>query len=126
MATQPAIGGGSGIQVEGLGVRFGTNQVLKDLSFTVPKGGALAVIGPNGCGKTVLFKALLGALPYQGRVLWPAGTRIGYVPQKLDIERDLPLSGRDFLRAKAEVSCAIWSCSASNRSPPISSIVSGP
>ena len=33
-----------------------------------------------------------------------AGTRIGYVPQKLDIERDLPLTGIDFLRAKAGVS----------------------
>jgi len=99
----------SGVEVSGLGVRFGTKDVLKDLSFRVAKGEALAVIGPNGCGKTVLFKALIGALPYRGRVEWAEGTRVGYVPQKLDIERDLPVSGRDFLRAKAEVS----------RTPPI-------
>jgi zinc transport system ATP-binding protein len=64
------------------------------------------VIGPNGAGKTVLFRALIGALPHGGMVRWAPGTRIGYVPQKLDIERDLPVTGRDFLRAKADVSGA--------------------
>jgi len=69
-----------------------------------PEGTALAVIGPNGAGKTVLFRTLIGALPHRGFVRWAAGTRIGYVPQKLDLERDLPVTGTDFLRAKASVS----------------------
>ncbi len=94
------------LDVEGLSVRLGGNEVLRDLSFSVPGGSALAVIGPNGAGKTVLFRALIGALPHGGMVRWAAGTRIGYVPQKLDIERDLPVTGRDFLRAKADVSGA--------------------
>jgi zinc transport system ATP-binding protein len=64
------------------------------------------VIGPNGAGKTVLFRALIGALQHRGTVRWAPGTRVGYVPQKLDIERDLPLTGQDFLRAKAAVSGA--------------------
>lgn len=91
------------LEVEGLSVRFGRTAILGDLSFAVSAGDSLAIIGPNGSGKTVLFKALIGSVPYQGIIRWAPGTRIGYVPQKLDIERDLPLTGIDFLRAKADV-----------------------
>lgn len=91
------------LEVEGLSVSFGRTVVLRDLSFIVPEGSSLAIIGPNGSGKTVLFKALIGAVPYGGAIRWAAGTRIGYVPQQLDIERDLPLTGSDFLRAEAHV-----------------------
>lgn len=92
------------LEVEGLGVRFGRTPALIDVSFVVPQGSTLAIIGPNGSGKTVLFKALIGSVPHEGRISWAAGTRIGYVPQKLDIERDLPITGVDFLQAKASVS----------------------
>ncbi|HSD30580.1 MAG TPA: metal ABC transporter ATP-binding protein [Gemmatimonadales bacterium] len=91
------------LEVEGLGVRFGGTPALAGVSFVVPQGGTLAVIGPNGSGKTVLFKALIGAVRHEGEIRWAEGTRIGYVPQKLDIERDLPITGFDFLRAKAAV-----------------------
>jgi zinc transport system ATP-binding protein len=89
------------LQVEHLAVRFAATEVIRDLSFAVPRGSSLAIIGPNGAGKTVLFKALIGSIPYQGTIRWATDTRIGYVPQKLDIERDLPITGRDFLHAKA-------------------------
>ncbi len=94
------------LEVEGLTVRLGRTTILRDLSFTVPEGSALAVIGPNGSGKTVLFRSLIGALPRGGTVRWAPGTRVGYVPQKLDIERDLPITGRDFLDAKAAIAGA--------------------
>jgi zinc transport system ATP-binding protein len=94
------------LEVEGLGVRFGRIVALDNVQFAVPRGGTLAVIGPNGAGKTVLFKALIGAVPHAGKVRWADGTRIGYVPQRLDIDRDLPITGLDFLRAKAAVSQA--------------------
>jgi zinc transport system ATP-binding protein len=94
------------LEVERLSVSFGRAPVLRELSFAVAPGDSLAIIGPSGSGKTVLFRALIGAIPSHGTIRWAAGTRIGYVPQKLDIERDLPLSGTDFLRAKAEVSKA--------------------
>ncbi len=92
------------LEVEHLTVRFGTTEVIRGLSFGVPRGTSLAIIGPNGAGKTVLFKALIGSIPYEGTIRWAEDTKLGYVPQKLDIERDLPLSGRDFLRAKAAIS----------------------
>ena len=92
------------LEVEDLAVRFDRRPVLSGVSFAVPEGETLAVIGPNGSGKTILFKALIGAVRSEGAVRWAPGTRIGYVPQKLDIERDLPITGVDFLRAKSVVS----------------------
>lgn len=91
------------LQVEHLGVRFGDRYVLRDLTFSVPRGGTVVVIGPNGSGKTVLFRALIGVQPYEGLVTWPSGSRLGYVPQKLDLERDLPVTTGDLLRAKASL-----------------------
>ncbi len=64
------------------------------------------MIGPNGAGKTVLFQALIGSVPSQGAIHWAPGTRIGYVPQKLDIERDIPITAADFLRARASLTGA--------------------
>lgn len=84
-------------------ISFGAAALIDDLSFTVAEGDSLAIIGPTGCGKTVLFRALIGALPYRGQIRWAAGAKVGYVPQKLDIERDLPITGSDFLLAKARV-----------------------
>jgi zinc transport system ATP-binding protein len=92
------------LEVESLSVRFGQAEILKDLTFSVRQGSALAIIGPNGSGKTVLFRALIGSIPHTGVVRWANGARIGYVPQKLDIQRDLPLTGFDVLRAKGSVS----------------------
>ncbi len=91
------------LEVSHLTVAFGKTTIIDDLTFDVEAGTALAIIGPNGSGKTVLFKALIGALPAEGVIRWAPDTRIGYVPQKLDIERDLPLTGLEFLRARAEI-----------------------
>lgn len=89
------------LEVTGLSVRFGRNIIVKDLSFSVARGASLAIIGPNGSGKTVLFRALVGSLPFEGVVRWGLDARIGYVPQKLDLERDVPITGADLLRARA-------------------------
>jgi zinc transport system ATP-binding protein len=91
------------LEVRNLTVAFGPRRIVDNVSFSVAHGSALAIIGPNASGKTVLFRALIGAVPSTGEVRWAPGTRIGYVPQKIDIDRDLPLTGIDFLRAKAQV-----------------------
>jgi zinc transport system ATP-binding protein len=91
------------LDVRNLSVRFGQSVILKDLSFELAAGTSLAIIGPNGAGKTVLFRALIGAIPFEGTVRWGSEARLGYVPQKLDIERDVPITGFDFLQARVRV-----------------------
>ena len=91
------------LTVSNLTVRFGPRIVIENLSFEVSPRETLAVIGPNGSGKTVLLRALLGLIPYNGQVRWAKGTRPGYVPQKTFAGEELPLQGRELLDAKAKV-----------------------
>jgi phospholipid/cholesterol/gamma-HCH transport system ATP-binding protein len=57
------------IQVQDLSVRFGRQEVLRDIHLTVPRGQSLVVIGESGCGKTVLLKTLIRLIvPTRGRV----------------------------------------------------------
>jgi phospholipid/cholesterol/gamma-HCH transport system ATP-binding protein len=59
------------LQVHGLHVQFGSQGVLRNLQFDVPKGQTLAIIGESGCGKTVLLKTLIGLVhPAKGEVLF--------------------------------------------------------
>jgi zinc transport system ATP-binding protein len=88
------------LTVDRLSIRFGATAILKDVSFCVSRGESVAVIGPNGSGKTVLFRALIGAIPSEGTLKWAPGIRFGYVPQKVDVARDLPITGIDFLHAR--------------------------
>jgi zinc transport system ATP-binding protein len=88
------------LEVAGLSVRFEDVQPLRSLSFNVARGKSLAVIGPNGAGKTVLFRAITGATPFEGTVRWAKDAKIGYVPQKLDLDRDVPITARDFLATR--------------------------
>ena len=88
------------LTVSNLSVRFGEKIVIDDLSFEVGKDQTLAVIGPNGAGKTVLFRALLGLTPHRGEVKWKKGIRVGYVPQRLSVESDLPITTAEFFELK--------------------------
>ena len=70
------------IEVESLSVRFGRQKVLRDVSFSVPKGQTLAVIGESGCGKTVLLKTLIGLVrPSSGEVRFD-GRRMDRMKEK--------------------------------------------
>jgi zinc transport system ATP-binding protein len=94
---------GTLLKVQNLSVRFGERTVLENLSFELGAGEVLAVVGPNGSGKTVLLKALLRLIPSTGTISWAPGTQIGYVPQKIAPDRGLPLRVREVLEAKARM-----------------------
>ncbi len=90
------------IEVRDLWFSFGGQPVLKEVSLTVHPGDFLAVIGPNGGGKTTLLKLMLGHLaPNQGTVRVfghpprEVVSRIGYVPQEITINKSFPISVLD-------------------------------
>jgi zinc transport system ATP-binding protein len=91
------------LSVKMLSVSFGQRTVLEDLSFDVTRGENLAIIGPNGAGKTVLLRALLNQLPYEGSIAWAPETKLGYVPQAIAADLQLPLQVGDLLAAKARL-----------------------
>ena len=90
------------LRLDGVGVKLGGREILRDVSFTISPGEFTGLIGPNGAGKTTLLRIILGLQPVtQGSVLLDGAPRpardasIGYVPQKLAIEPDMPLRVRD-------------------------------
>ncbi|MBI4217407.1 MAG: metal ABC transporter ATP-binding protein [Parcubacteria group bacterium] len=85
------------LEVKNLSVLYGKEKTVENVSFSIDKGETIAVIGPNGSGKTTLLRALIGALPSRGEITMEKGVSMGYVPQKLDVERNLPLTGGEFL-----------------------------
>jgi zinc transport system ATP-binding protein len=91
------------ISVSNLSIEIGGRCIIRDANFTIPRGSGLAVIGPNGSGKTVLLKALLGLLPSTGVIRWAHGSRQGYIPQKVSADPNLPIRVREILKAKAFV-----------------------
>ena len=78
--------------------RSGLN-ILDNVNATIPRGSWTVLIGPNGAGKTTLLLALLGEVGYRGRIILGGGKglRIGYVPQKLALDRGMPFTVAEFL-----------------------------
>jgi zinc transport system ATP-binding protein len=88
------------LNVKNLSIIRNDHSIIDDLSFDVQKGETLAIIGPNGAGKTTLLRAILGLIQYKGTVTWKRGVKIGYVPQRLFIENDVPLTTKEFFNIK--------------------------
>jgi zinc transport system ATP-binding protein len=73
-------------------------QILDHVDVEISASEVVSLIGPNGAGKTTLVRALLGLIaPTSGTVTRRAGLLVGYVPQRLQIDRAMPLSVRGFL-----------------------------
>jgi zinc transport system ATP-binding protein len=84
------------LDVKNLCVSLGGEEILKNLSFSVYEDEVLAILGPNGGGKTTLLKALLNIVPYKGEIKWKENIKIGYVPQRLNQIKDVPLNIKEF------------------------------
>ena len=95
------------LAAENLTVRFGAVEAVSGVSMQVRAGEIVTVLGPNGSGKSTLLRALLGIVsPSAGRVVRAPGLAIGYVPQRLAIDRAMPITVRRFLSLPHRVSDA--------------------
>lgn len=89
------------IEAEGITFGYGPEAVLQGVDLTIHRDDFLAVLGPNGGGKTTLVKILLGLLePWSGTVRRHTSARggaVGYVPQFAEFDRRFPVRVRDLV-----------------------------
>ncbi|EFG77607.1 ABC transporter, ATP-binding protein [Mycobacterium parascrofulaceum ATCC BAA-614] len=93
------------VSLRGARLAFGDRVLWDHLDLSVSRGEFIAVLGPNGSGKTSLLKVLLGQLSLSagvalvgGKPLGAGGRRVGYVPQHRPMDHDVLLRGRDLVR----------------------------
>jgi zinc transport system ATP-binding protein len=93
------------VEIRDLWFSYNGAPILENVNLSVYSGDFIAVIGPNGGGKTTLIKLVLGILePLRGIILLfgrpPRETihRVGYVPQDIHVKRGFPISVQDVVR----------------------------
>jgi zinc/manganese transport system ATP-binding protein len=105
MTGRQASGGSAELlRAEGISVWLSGREVLHDVGFSLGRGEFAALIGSNGAGKTTLLKVILGLQPVSAGTIQlagqPRGRRhpvIGYVPQKIQLDPDMPVRARDLV-----------------------------
>ena len=79
-------------KISNISVKRGSKQILKNVNIHIHCGKLTVIIGKNGAGKSTLLKAILGEIPHEGSITFKNKNneekkiKIGYVPQKLDLE----------------------------------------
>lgn len=77
------------ITVNNLSKSFGPVDLFSGITFAIPKGSRLAIVGPNGCGKTTLLRILVGQdEPSRGTISRAKAVRLGYLPQEAEFKMD--------------------------------------
>lgn len=89
----------SALDVQDLNFLYNDQIILKNVSFSIDSGNLVAVVGPNGAGKTTLLKSIVGLnKPISGSITFFGYTferyrkKIAYVPQRLTVDWDFPVS----------------------------------
>ena len=92
------------LRVEDIDVAIDGREILRDVNFRIDHGEFTGLIGANGSGKTTLFRVILGLqTPARGRVsihgepLQRSNRSVGYVPQKVLFDPDMPIRARDLV-----------------------------
>lgn len=93
------------LSTNSISVKYGSNIVLRDVSLSIEEGEIITIVGPNGSGKTSLVKTIIGAVsPFQGSVSVKENLRIGYIPQRINIDQTLPMTVQRFLNLTHKIS----------------------
>jgi zinc transport system ATP-binding protein len=110
------------LEIRGLSVKAGGREILSGIDADIRCGEVTALIGPNGAGKTTLLLAILGLVPYTGTIRFcraeehgQGAPRIGYVPQRIDLDRNAPMSVRDFFALSSQRFPVFLGCSRKSR-----------
>ena len=89
-------------KINNLSVKIGKEDILKNINLEIHCGELMMVIGRNGAGKSTLLKSILGEVEHTGKIEFidmkenrKKKIKIGYVPQHLNIERDMPTTVYD-------------------------------
>ena len=97
------------ISCKKLSVGYGSNVLVKNLSFSVNKGDYLYILGDNGSGKTTLMQTLLHLIkPISGSITTGNGLlsdEIGYLPQQTEAQKDFPASVREIVLSGNQSRC---------------------
>jgi zinc transport system ATP-binding protein len=86
------------LKFEGVSFAYGNVKVLENAAFHIHEGEFVALVGPNGSGKTTVLKLLLGLETPEAGNIDLAGARIGYVPQQPPGDVIFPITVRDVVR----------------------------
>src|SRR5687768_5484069 len=101
----PGVPAGSPVvAVKGIWKRFGTTDVVRDLSFKVGQGEVLGFLGPNGAGKTTTMRIITGFMPPTSGTVTIAGfdifrqsiearRRVGYLPESVPLYTEMSVGG---------------------------------
>ena len=95
---------GPAVRFDDVSLALGGNTILDNATLSIDSGSVHCLVGPNGGGKTSLARCLLGQMPHTGKISidWQDNRTIGYVPQTLDFDRNLPLTVLDFMTMIAQ------------------------
>jgi zinc transport system ATP-binding protein len=86
------------IRFEGVSFSYGPVRVLSGVSFHIHQGECVALLGPNGSGKTTILKLLLGLEKPESGIIEIEGDKTGYVPQQALSGRSFPISVEQVVR----------------------------
>lgn len=91
------------LKAQNVSVVLNGHLILNKINFNLREGDIATIVGPNGAGKTTLLKAILGLVPYTGKIsifgekIKKSISKIGYVPQRFSFDKTFPLTVEEFL-----------------------------